>query len=92
MRHPVLRLCTIVLLACAVTIGVSQVLAKKPAPPPSCPTPSMGCVCITLYAPVACQTDDGLNCIYSNQCFAGCAGFSPSDCNGIGPGPVPLPF
>jgi hypothetical protein len=91
MRGRSARLCLIILLICAVSIGLGQVLAKKkpkPNDPPICPTGAPGCFCPTYYAPVACQTDSGLNCIYSNQCFAGCAGFSPGDCNPIGPGPV----
>ena len=90
MRGRVIRLCVIVLLIGAVSIGLGQVLAKKPKPndPPTCPTGTPGCFCPTYYAPVACQTNSGMQCIYSNQCFAGCAGFQSSDCTPIGPGPV----
>ena len=88
MRSRMLRLSVIVMLIGVVSVGAGQVIAKKPAPPPSCPTGAPGCFCPTYYAPVACQTDSGLQCIYSNQCFASCAGFDPSDCHGIGPGPV----
>jgi hypothetical protein len=90
MRSRTLRLCMIVMLIGVVSIGLGQIMAKKPNPnvPPSCPTGAPGCFCPTYFAPVACQTDGGLHCVYSNQCFASCAGFQPSDCNAFGPGPV----
>jgi len=91
MQRRVIRLGMVALLICAVSIGVGQVLAKKPKPndPPTCPTGAPGCFCPTYYAPVLCEKDE-LECVYSNQCFAGCAGWRTNQCTPIGPGPVPL--
>ena len=54
-----------------------------------CPTPAPGMFCPTYYAPVVCGPDD---CWYSNQCFAGLAGWKKNECTEVGPGPIPVPM
>lgn len=89
MRSRLLRISVVVLAVATLSLGVVA-LAKKPAPGGTgCPTPNPRCICYMLYAPVVCGPDD---CWYSNDCFAGCAGWSPGQCTPVGPGPIPVPF
>ena len=83
----VIRVCVVALTVVSLAIGVSA-LAKKPGGGDECPTPKRGWLCPTYYAPVECGPN---NCWYSNQCFASLAGWSASDCEPVGPGPIPLP-
>jgi hypothetical protein len=81
------RLSAVALLVGIVSVGMGQLMAARPRPGPGpCPSPAPGCFCATIYAPVRCGPN---NCQYSNQCFAGCAGWAPSACTQIG-GPVPI--
>ena len=48
--------------------------------------PGGGCICPHVYAPVLCPN----GFVYSNSCFAGCAG--QTGCTLIGPGPIPVPM
>jgi len=45
-----------------------------------------GCICPHVYDPVLCPDGN----VYSNSCFAGCAG--QTGCTRIGPGPIPVPM
>jgi len=67
-------LAVLVVLAAGV---LSVVTAKGPKKPPG------GCVCPMVYAPVEC--DQGT---FSNQCVADCR--NATNCEPVGPGPVPL--
>jgi len=88
MSHGIVKACAVLMVAAAVVAGTGQILAKKPAPG-GCPTGRPGCFCPTNYDPVLCTTNSGLECQYSNMCFARCAGFSEGQCEDIGPGPIP---
>jgi hypothetical protein len=93
MRSRLLRISVAVLVVATLSLGMVA-LAKKPGKPPGpgggggCPAPAKWCVCYALYAPVVCGDDD---CWYSNDCWASCAGFEPSECTPQGPGPIPFP-
>lgn len=52
-------------LALAVVLGVSTASAARPPRPPVNP-----CLCYDLYLPVLCPNGQ----VYSNACYAGCAG------------------
>lgn len=45
-----------------------------------------GCFCPTYMDPVLCPDGN----VYSNACFAGCAG--QTGCTNLGQGPVPVPM
>jgi hypothetical protein len=83
------RLVRICLVAAVLTVLCAGfvIAAKKPPVPSNCPRPNPRCVCYDLYAPVTCGPD---NCWYSNDCFAGCAGWSAGQCTAVGPGPIPV--
>lgn len=87
MRSRNLRILIVALVVVGFSMGMLA-LAKKPVPGP-CPSPKPGWSCPMYYAPVVCGPDD---CWYSNDCFAGLAGWNDSECTSVGPGPVPLPF
>ncbi len=89
MQKRLLRACSAVILICVFAVGMGQILAKKPAPPPGggCPQPAPGWFCPLYYAPVECGPDD---CWYSNMCFASLAGWNNNQCDPVGPGPIPL--
>jgi hypothetical protein len=87
MRKSLARLAVVVLLVLAVTAGVGQIYAKKPNPwTGPCPKPAPDCFCILIYAPVICNGD----CVYSNSCFAACAG--AKGCKPLYPVIDPLPL
>ncbi|HYE60411.1 MAG TPA: hypothetical protein VD997_00315 [Phycisphaerales bacterium] len=52
-------------LLAAVGVGVSTASAARPPRPPVNP-----CLCIDVYMPVLCPN----GVVYSNSCYAGCAG------------------
>jgi hypothetical protein len=86
MRRRWFLLALALFVAVALTIGMTLAAKKPPPPGPGpCPSPSKGCICYDLYAPVSCGPN---HCTYSNQCWAGCAGWQPSQCTPTGPGPI----
>jgi hypothetical protein len=87
MQKRFLRACLVVMLVSTIAIGMGQILAKKPGGGGGCPSPAPGMVCPLYYAPVVCGPND---CWYSNQCFAGLAGWHPGQCDPVGPGPIPV--
>jgi hypothetical protein len=88
MRSRLLRISIALLVVVTLSLGMVALAKKPPKPGGGCPQPSKWCVCYALYAPVVCG-DDG--CWYSNDCWASCAGWSPSECTAQGPGPIPFP-
>jgi len=91
MRNRLLRISVVVLVVTTLSLGMVALAKKPPKPPPvgGCPDPASWCVCYALYAPVVCGPDA---CWYSNDCWAGCAGWQPSQCTPVGPGPIPVQF
>jgi hypothetical protein len=90
MLQRVIRIAAVVSVVAALSMGIVAVAKKPPKPgpiPSACPSPERGCICYMLYAPVVCGPDD---CWYSNDCFASCAGWTPSQCTPVGPGPIEL--
>jgi len=82
MRSRIWRIVVLTLVLSVLVAGASMIFAAKP--PSGCPQGKPGCFCPTYYEPVMC---DG-GCVYSNACFARCAG--AKNCHPTGPGPVPL--
>ena len=76
-----------VLLIGVMSFGAGQIFAKKPGGNQPCPSPRPGWFCPLYYAPVVCGPND---CWYSNQCFAGLAGWNAGQCTPVGPGPIVL--
>lgn len=82
------RICVVVTMVATLAVG-AVALAKKPGGGggSGCPGPPPGWFCPAYYAPVVCGPDD---CWYSNDCWAYLSGWQPSECEAVGPGPVPL--
>ena len=83
MRSRIWRIVVLTLVLSVLVAGASMIFAAKP-PSGGCPQGKPGCFCPTYYEPVMC---DG-GCVYSNACFAQCAG--AKNCHPTGPGPIPL--
>jgi hypothetical protein len=83
MHSRIWRIVVLTLVLSVLVAGASMIFAAKP-PTGGCPQPKPGCFCPTIYDPVICNGD----CVYSNSCFARCAG--ARGCQSMGGGPVPL--